>query len=80
MHRTKHRPLATGAVSARGAVIFAALLSAVSVAWLAITVNSASAWLTAAAIGFYVVVYTLLLKPRTALSAVPGAGVVLRPP
>lgn len=74
MHRTKQRPLATGAVSPRGAVVFAAVLSVLSVLWLALTVNTASAWLTAAAIGFYVVVYTLLLKRRTAQNIVWGGA------
>jgi protoheme IX farnesyltransferase len=74
MHRTKQRPLATGAVSPTGALIFAGVLSIVSVAWLAVTVNAASAWLTAAAIGFYVVVYTLLLKRRTAQNIVWGGA------
>jgi protoheme IX farnesyltransferase len=74
MHRTKQRPLATGAVSPVGALVFAGVLSAVSVAWLALTVNTASAWLTAGAIGFYVVVYTLLLKRRTAQNIVWGGA------
>jgi protoheme IX farnesyltransferase len=74
MHRTNRRPLATGAVSERGAVVFAAALSVASVVWLALTVNSASALLTAAAIGFYVVVYTLLLKRRTAQNIVWGGA------
>jgi protoheme IX farnesyltransferase len=74
MHRTRTRPLATGEIQPVPALVFASLLSLSSVAWLAVTVNAASAWLTAAAIGFYVVVYTLVLKRRTAQNIVWGGA------
>src|SRR5204863_7137923 len=65
MHRTGHRPLATGAVSPRGALVFGLVLGVVSVAWTALLVGTFAAWLTLAAIAFYVLVYTLGLKRRT---------------
>jgi protoheme IX farnesyltransferase len=74
MHRTRHRPMATGEIAPAAALAFAAFLSVLAVAWMALLVNAASAWLTAAAIGFYVVVYTLLLKRRTAQNIVWGGA------
>ena len=73
MRRTAGRPTASGAVPAGRALALGLILVVAGVAglWL-------SAGLTAAALGvagalYYVVVYTLVFKPRTALSAVPGA-------
>ncbi len=72
MHRTGHRPLATGAVTPRAAVVQGAVLGVLAVAWMALLVNVVSAALTAFAIAFYVVGYTLLLKRRTAQNIVWG--------
>jgi protoheme IX farnesyltransferase len=74
MHRTRHRPMATGEIAPAAALAFATSLSVLAVGWMALLVNAASAWLTAAAIGFYVVVYTLLLKRRTAQNIVWGGA------
>jgi protoheme IX farnesyltransferase len=74
MHRTSRRPLVTGEVGTRGALALASALSVASVLWLALTVNGASAALAAAAIGFYVVIYTLVLKRRTAQNIVWGGA------
>jgi protoheme IX farnesyltransferase len=74
MRRTGHRPLATGAVSPRAAVVFGAVLGVVSIVWTALLVGSLAAWLTAAAIAFYVVVYTLGLKRRTSQNIVWGGA------
>lgn len=62
MKRTKNRPLVTGEISDRNALIFAWVLGAVSVVWLYFTTNWLAAALSAAAIFFYVVIYTVVLK------------------
>ena len=72
MHRTENRPLATGAVSPTGALIFAALLGAVSVLVLEVFVNTLSALLAVGAILLYVVFYTMILKRRTSQNIVWG--------
>ncbi|MDD9205277.1 heme o synthase, partial [Georgenia sp. 10Sc9-8] len=72
MNRTKQRPLVTGDLTDRQALVFAALLGAGSVGWLAATVNALSAVLALAAILLYVVFYTLLLKRRTSQNIVWG--------
>lgn len=74
MARTVHRPLVTGAVSPRGAVVFGVTLGVVAVAFLALTVNLVSAALALAAILFYVFVYTLWLKRRTPQNIVWGGA------
>ena len=74
MHRTAHRPSATGQISALRIVVFGAILSALSVLVLAITVNLLSAGLAAFAIAFYVVGYTMLLKRRTSQNIVWGGA------
>lgn len=74
MHRTRQRPLAVGSVSERGAWIFATILSIAAVVWLAVTTNVVAAVLAAVAIGFYVVVYTMLLKRRTSQNIVWGGA------
>ena len=72
MQRTENRPLVTGEVSPRGALIFAWLLAAASTAWLLVTTNWLAAALSAFAIFFYVVVYTIILKRRTEQNIVWG--------
>ncbi|WNM25917.1 heme o synthase [Demequina capsici] len=73
MKRTRNRPLVTGAVAPRDALVFAWVLGAVSLAWFWFVVGSPlSAGLTLFAILGYVVGYTLLLKRRTAQNIVWG--------
>ncbi|NQU36767.1 MAG: protoheme IX farnesyltransferase [Actinobacteria bacterium] len=74
MKRTGHRPLVRGDVSPRAALIFGLTLSAASVVWLALTVNLLSSVLASGAIVFYVVIYTLGLKRRTAQNIVWGGA------
>jgi protoheme IX farnesyltransferase len=74
MHRTERRPLATGLVSPREALVFGALLGVASVAWLAGTVGWLAAALAFAAIAFYVGVYTMALKRRTPQNIVWGGA------
>jgi protoheme IX farnesyltransferase len=72
MHRTANRPLVTGAISVRNAVIFGVLLGVASVLWLGLVVNWLSAWLALGAILLYVVFYTIVLKRRTSQNIVWG--------
>ncbi|WP_251440264.1 heme o synthase [Microbacterium sp. USTB-Y] len=72
MHRTEKRPLVTGEVSPRGALVFSWVLAVLSTVWLWVTTNWVAAALSAAAIFFYVVVYTLILKRRTEQNIIWG--------
>jgi heme o synthase len=74
MHRTSKRPLVTGTVSPRGALVFGVALAVVSTLWLGLFVNWLSAWLALAALLFYVFGYTVLLKRRTAQNIVWGGA------
>ena len=72
MSRTKRRPLVTGEITPRNALIFATVLGVVSLVWFAFLVNPFAAWLTFAAIALYVVFYTMILKRRTSQNIVWG--------
>ncbi len=72
MKRTAKRPLVTGEVTDREALVFAWLLTAVSVAWLTLGVNVLAGVLGAAAIFLYAVFYSIVLKRRTAQNIVWG--------
>jgi heme o synthase len=74
MHRTERRPLVTGAVSVRSALVFGLVLGVASFTWLSLVVNLLSALLATAAIAFYVLVYTMLLKRRTPQNIVWGGA------
>ena len=74
MHRTRNRPLVTGAVSAREAIVFAVALTAGSFVWLWAFVNLLSAALAAAAALFYVFVYSLWLKRTSIRNIVIGGA------
>lgn len=72
MNRTKNRPLVTGEISDRAALVFAYTIGLVSIVWLALTTNWLAAALSLAAIVFYVVIYTLILKRRTEQNIIWG--------
>jgi heme o synthase len=72
MHRTSNRPMVTGEVSAREALVFAGVLTVVSTLWFALVVNLVSAALSLLAIALYAVGYTMLLKRRTSQNIVWG--------
>src|ERR1700754_5064989 len=74
MKRTSRRPLAKGRVSARHALVFGLVLGALSAGWLGFTTNWLAAGLSVAAIAFYVLVYTLLLKRRPSQNIVWGGA------
>lgn len=74
MHRTEKRPLVTGEVSDREALVFASALAIVSTAIFAIFTNWLATGLSVGAIVFYVVIYSLLLKRRTPQNIVWGGA------
>ena len=74
MRRTGHRPLARREVSPVGALVFGLVLAAVAVGSIGILTNWLAGSLTAVAIAFYVIVYTMLLKRRTAQNIVWGGA------
>ena len=65
MRRTKNRPLVTGEVTEREALVFAWVLGIASTIVLWFVGNPLTAALSVAAILLYVVLYTLILKRRT---------------
>jgi len=74
MHRTSARPLARGTVTPTGALVFGLVLGVVATVGLWLTTNLLAAALTALAIAFYVLVYTAVLKRRTAQNIVWGGA------
>ena len=74
MHRTRNRPLVTGAVRPTEAVVFAVLLTVGAFVWLWAFVNLLSAVLAAAAALFYVFVYSLWLKRTSIRNIVIGGA------
>ncbi|MCW2892026.1 MAG: protoheme farnesyltransferase [Actinomycetia bacterium] len=74
MRRTSSRPLVKNTVSPRSALIFGLVLGVVSVVLFAATTNLLAAGLTLAAICYYVVIYTMLLKRHTSQSTLWGGA------
>ncbi len=72
MDRTSKRPLVTGVLSDREALVFAWTLGVVSIVWLAVFTNLLAASLSLAAILNYELLYTLVLKRRTPQNIVWG--------
>ena len=72
MNRTKNRPLVTGELSAREALVFAWGLGVASILVLGFFANWLAAALSLGAILLYVVFYTLILKRRTPQNIVWG--------
>jgi protoheme IX farnesyltransferase len=80
MARTRGRPLPQGRVAPDDALGFGVLLSIFSVLLMALATNYAAAALLAAAILFYVFVYTIWLKRRTPQNIVIGGAAGAFPP
>ncbi|GGM63389.1 protoheme IX farnesyltransferase [Longimycelium tulufanense] len=74
MKRTKVRPLPKHSVSNRHALVFGIVLGLASFAFLWATTNLLAGLLAVATILFYVFVYTLVLKRRTAQNVVWGGA------
>ncbi|WP_409329317.1 heme o synthase [Trujillonella humicola] len=81
MSRTRTRPIPSGAVSPRAALVFGLVLAAASLAVLWVETTPLATALAAVAILAYSVVYTMVLKRRTrhntVFGAFPGAAPVL---
>lgn len=74
MKRTSKRPLVTGELSDREALVFAWATAILSTLWLGLLVNWVAAALAAAGHVFYVVVYSLWLKRRTSQNIIWGGA------
>ncbi|WGD36192.1 heme o synthase [Lysinibacter sp. HNR] len=72
MKRTKNRPLVTGEISDREALLFAWILGIASIVWLFFFTNALAAFFSLVAMLIYVVFYTLFLKRRTEQNIVWG--------
>lgn len=80
MARTRNRPLPAGRVAPDDALGLGVLLSIFSVLLMALSTNFVAAALLAAAILFYVFVYTVWLKRRTPQNIVIGGAAGAFPP
>ena len=80
MTRTCLRPIPTGKVEKKDALLFGVLLSIVSVAGLYYFSNLISAFLLIITIAFYVFVYTIWLKRKTPQNIVIGGASGALPP
>lgn len=74
MKRTAKRPIVTGAISRTHAAIFATLIGALSLLVFWIFTEPLAMALTAVAIAFYVMVYTMALKRHTSQNIVWGGA------
>jgi protoheme IX farnesyltransferase len=74
MKRTRNRPLVTGAMTPRAALVFALALEVCAFGELWTWVNLLSAVLAVSATGFYVFVYTLWLKRISSQNIVIGGA------
>ena len=74
MNRTINRPLVTGVISPKEALVFASILEIVSFFWFFIFVNLLSAVLAISATAFYVFVYTMWLKRSSTNNIVIGGA------
>src|SRR6478752_1136087 len=80
MRRTAKRPLPAGRMDRQSALHFGVGLGGFSVLLMGLATNWLAAILLAASILFYVVIYTVWLKPRTAQNIVIGGAAGAFPP
>jgi len=80
MKRTAGRPVASGRVSVRAAIVYGVLLGCASFALLALTVNPLAAVLALSGLLGYVLVYTVWLKRSTPQNIVIGGAAGAVPP
>ena len=80
MSRTRGRPLPTGGLHTRQALLFAALLAVASMTILWWLVNPLTAVLTFASLIGYAVIYTVFLKRATSQNIVIGGAAGAAPP
>ncbi len=80
MKRTSGRPVPSGRVSARAAIVYGVILGCASFALLALAVNPLAAVLAMGGLLGYVLVYTLWLKRSTPQNIVIGGAAGAMPP
>ena len=74
MARTSQRPLVVGSISQRHALVFAGVIGVLSLLIFDLFTTPLATLLTALAIFYYVVIYTIILKPNTAQNIVWGGA------
>ena len=74
MARTSKRPLVTGVISKRAALIFAAAIGILSLIVFQVFTTTLATILTAVAIAYYVLIYTMALKRNTSQNIVWGGA------
>ncbi len=74
MERTRHRPIPSGKVQPRDALLFAIALASLSFTLLTVFANLVSAILAMSGIVFYMAIYTHLLKRHTPQNIVIGGA------
>jgi len=74
MARTSKRPLVTGSITRTQAIIFASAITVLSLVIFQIFTTELATLLAALAIFYYVVIYTIILKPNTSQNIVWGGA------
>lgn len=74
MARTSKRPLVVGSITRIQALVFASVIGLASLAIFQVFTTPLATLLTALAIFYYVVIYTILLKPNTSQNIVWGGA------
>ena len=74
MARTSKRPLITGSITRTQAIIFASVITVLSLVIFQIFTTELATLLAALAIFYYVVIYTIILKPNTSQNIVWGGA------
>ncbi|MCU4753222.1 heme o synthase [Halobacteria archaeon AArc-curdl1] len=74
MERTADRPVATAQIPRARAALFGMALLALSMLVLATFVNTLATLLTLVAVGYYSILYTVVLKPNTSWNIALGGG------
>lgn len=74
MERTRHRPIPSGRVQTRDALLFAIALAILSFTLLTVFANLLAALLTMSGIVFYMLIYTHMLKRHTPINIVIGGA------
>ncbi|MDH3386561.1 MAG: heme o synthase [Gammaproteobacteria bacterium] len=80
MERTRNRPLVSGELDPRSALVFALLIGALGIAMLVIFVNLLTAVLTFFSLVGYALIYTMYLKRATPQNIVLGGAAGAAPP
>jgi protoheme IX farnesyltransferase len=80
MERTRNRPLVSGEVDQKSALIFALSIGALGIAMLAVLVNFLTALLTFFSLVGYALIYTMFLKRATPQNIVLGGAAGAAPP